>query len=220
MVFALFPAQPARTGARRSRQASKSGVAKTGRRNKSCTTAIHPGRACSALRHVFQAGNIRKGAFGASNWLIRKRGTEVTGRARNRDLCVVLRAIKSGRASRAALLARVRVEVPSQTLHRAAGPISAVRPCIANATIDDILRSRCHRPSSANVTSRALAELPITSSSNTGAVMRGAQSGSITHNARHQSIGGGRVPAMYVVRGHATSTRTSERLKRNNTSHR
>ena len=145
---------------------------------------------------------------------------EVTGRAYDRYFGVTLRAIKAGRTLGAALLASVGVVVPIQTLHCAAGSIPAVRPCIAHSATGYIHRSRYHCPAGADVPARALTKLPITRLRNTSTVTRGTPRGGIAHNARHQSVSGWSVPAMYVVGCCATSADAPERLERHHNSER
>ena len=151
---------------------------------------------------------------------MRTSGTEVTGRACNRDFSVVLGAIQAGRARGAALLASVRVVEPNQALQRAAGSVSAVSSCVADGTTGHALRSRCHCTSSANVTARALPKLPVPSTRNTCTVARSAKCSSVAHNTRDQSVRRRGVPTMYVVRRRTSSANTSNGLERYDTSKR
>jgi hypothetical protein len=144
--------------------------------------------------------------------------TEITSRACDRDFGVVLRTIKASRARGTALLSCVGVVVASLTPQRAAGSIAAVRSSTTHGTTDHIFRSRSHCPASANVPARALTELPVTRCRNTSTITRGTQRSDIAHNARHQSVGGWSIAAMYVVGCRATSANAPERLERNHTS--
>lgn len=151
---------------------------------------------------------------------MRASGTEVTGTAYNRDSGVILRAVKAGRASRAALLSTVRVVESDQALQRAAGSVSAVCSSIANCATDRVHWSGRHCSSSAYVASRALSKLPVARMSNTSTVVRSAKCSRVAHNAGHQRVRRRRVATMYVVRSRAGSANTSDRLERYDTSKR
>jgi hypothetical protein len=125
--------------------------------------------------------------------------TKVTSRTCNRDFSVILGAIKASRACRATLLPRVGVVVASEAPQCAAGSIAAICSCATHGTTNHIFRSRRHCPSSAYVPARALTKFSITRIRNTSTVTRSTKGGGVAYNARHQSVGGWGIPAMYVV---------------------